>query len=122
MTAEQIIKLIDAGYTKADIDKLIITAQADNNTFPNTPEPPADKKDPTPAGSASDVKKPEPKEQAPAEPEPEPKPDPLDDIKKQIGDLTETLTAISKVVINPAMAQIKPVGIDDIISNFFKEE
>jgi len=117
MTAEQILKLIEAGYTKAEIDKMIIPAEpapAIDNAPSIAPEGKAAETDPQPAAPASEAK-----EETPAE---APKEDPLDGIKAQIAELTNTLGAISKAVINPSMDNIKPLGIDDIITKFFKED
>lgn len=116
MTAEQILKLIEAGYTKAEIDKMIIPAEpaaVDNISAP-APEGKAAETDPQPAAPASEAK-----EETPAE---APKEDPLDGIKAQIAELTNTLGAISKAVINPTLDNIQPLGIDDIIVKFFKED
>lgn len=115
MTAEQILKLIEAGYTKAEIDKMIIPADppAADNIPSSAPEGKAAETDPQPAAPASEAK-----EETPAEP----KEDPLDGIKAQIAELTNTLGAISKAVINPTLDNIQPLGIDDIIVKFFKEE
>lgn len=115
MTAEQILKLIEAGYTKAEIDKMIIPADppAADNIPSSAPEGKAAETDPQPAAPASEAK-----EETPAEP----KEDPLDGIKAQIAELTNTLGAISKAVINPSMDNIQPLGIDDIITKFFKED
>lgn len=116
MTVEQILKLIEAGYTKAEIDKMIIPADppAADNILPNAPEGKAAETDPQPAAPASEAK-----EETPAE---APKEDPLDGIKAQIAELTNTLGAISKAVINPTLDNVQPLGIDDIIVKFFKEE
>lgn len=116
MTAEQILKLIEAGYTKAEIDKMIIPADppAADNIPSSAPEGKAAETDPQPAAPASEAK-----EETPAE---APKEDPLDGIKAQIAELTNTLGAISKAVINPSMDNIQPLGIDDIITKFFKED
>lgn len=115
MTAEQILKLIEAGYTKAEIDKMIIPADppAVDNVPSIVPEDKAADPDPQPAAEASEAK------EAPAA---EPKEDPLDGIKAQIAELTNTLGAISKAVINPTLDSIQPLGIDDIIVKFFKED
>lgn len=113
MTPEQIIKLLDAGYTKADIDKMITPAPtADSNIITPAPEAaPADL--PVTAGPISE-----------AEPEPEKaevQPDPLDDIKSQIAQLATTVNTISKAVISPTLENVKPLGAEDVIIKFFKE-
>ena len=112
MTPEQIIRLLDAGYTKADIDKMITPAPtADSNIITPAPEAaPADS--PVTAGPISEA-------------EPEPKkaedPDPLDDIKSQIAQLSSTINTISKAVISPTLENVKPLGAEDVIIKFFKE-
>lgn len=112
MTPEQIIKLLDAGYTKADIDKMIIPAPAADNANSSTSEiGPTDS--PVTAGPISE-----------ATPEPEKaedKPDPLDDIKSQIAQLTATINTITKTVISPTLENVKPLGAEDVIVKFFKE-
>ena len=115
MTPEQIIRLLDAGYTKADIDKMITPAPAaDSNII--TPAPEAAPADLTPvdAGAVSEANT----ELAQAEPE---QPDPLDDIKSQIAQLATTVNTISKAVISPTLENVKPLGAEDVIIKFFKE-
>ena len=107
MTAEQILKLVEAGFTKAEITNMISTGDPAPvvNMVPQAPEnEPAEKKDPEPAGDVSEAKAPvkEP-EEIKAEP------DPLDGIKAQIAELTNTLGAISKAVISPALDNVKPL-------------
>ncbi len=119
MTAEQILKLVEAGYTKAEITSMISTGDPEPvvNMTTHTPEAePAAKQDPQPAGDVSEVKAPvkEP-EEIKADP------DPLEGIKAQIAELTNTLGAISKAVISPALDNVKPLGAEDVIVKFFKE-
>lgn len=109
MTPEQIIKLLDAGYTKAEINSMINTEpkSPDINSFTSTPEPAATPDpEPQPAAEASEVK---------------PEPDPLDEIKAQIAELNKGLATISKSIISPTLDGVKPVGADDVIVKFFKE-
>lgn len=114
MTPEQIIRLLDAGYTKADIDNMITPAPtAVSNIITPAPEAaPADS--PVAAGPISEA------EPEPVKEEPE-QPDPLDDIKNQIAQLTTTVNTISKAVISPTLENVKPLGAEDVIIKFFKE-
>ena len=112
MTTTEVLKLIDAGFTAEEIRGMIAPAPA--------PEPtPAPAPEPTPEPNPATIQK----DPAPAEPAPAaPDPDPLDDIKQQIAGLTSTVKEMSKSIITPNLADIKPQGIEDVISNFFKEE
>ena len=99
MTAEKIFKLLDAGFTADEIRAL----DAEDLTPAPTPAPdPAPDPTPTPA--------------------PDPAPDPLDAIKLQISNLTDVVDKMSKKLVMPNMDDVKPLGIEDIISNFFKED
>ena len=95
MTIDQILKLAEAGYTAAEIKAMEMP----------TPDP---KPEPAPA--------PDPK------PEPAPAPDPLDAIKQQIQGLTDVVEKMSKSIVMPTLDDVTPLGIEDIITNFFKEE
>ena len=103
MTVDQVLKLIDAGYTAAEIKAMDMPA----------PDP---KPEPAPAPDP----KPDP---APApDPKPEPAPDPLDAIKAQLQGLTDVVEKMSKSIVMPTLDDVTPLGIEDIITNFFKEE
>ena len=99
MTAEKIFKLLDAGFTADEIRAL------DAEDLAPAPTPEA-APDPTPAPEAA----------------PDPAPDPLDAIKLQISNLTDVVDKMSKKLVMPNMDDVKPLGIEDIISNFFKED
>lgn len=119
MTAEQILKLVEAGYTKAEINNMISTGDPTPfvNVSSTTPEAePATEQDPQPAGDVSEVKT---TVKEPEETKTEP--DPLEGIKAQIAELTNTLGAISKAVISPTLDNVKPLGAEDVIVKFFKE-
>lgn len=112
MNATEILKLIDAGFTADEIRGMIAPEPAPEPTPAPAPEPAPE---PNPA--------PTPEDPAPAEPAPAaPGPDPLDDIKQQIAGLASTVKEMSKSIITPNLADIKPQGIEDVISNFFKED
>lgn len=127
MTVQEIFKLLDAGFTAAEIRAM----------NPADPAPAADPKpapvkepavDPAPAADP----KPAPAAEPPADPAPEPPasssqpaaagPDPLDAIKQQLQGLTDVVDKMSKAIIMPNMDNVKPLGIEDIITNFFKED
>ncbi len=112
MNTTEVLKLIDAGFTAEEIRGMIA-------------------KDPAPAQAPEAAATQEPEAAAPADPTPKqpeqvpeaaPGPDPLDEIKQQIAGLTSTVKEMSKSIIMPNMEDIKPQGIEDIISNFFKED
>lgn len=115
MDPKEILKLIDAGFTADEIRKMLPaqpaepTGKVETKAEPKKEEP---KEDPKP-----EIIKPEPKEEpAPA----------YDDIiaglNKKIDELTGAVSKISKISLFPAMDNIKPLGIDDVIDKFFKEE
>ena len=109
MTAEKIFKLLDAGFTADEIRALDAEDLAPAPTPEAAPDPtptPEAAPDPTPAPEAA----------------PDPAPDPLDAIKLQISNLTDVVDKMSKKLVMPNMDDVKPLGIEDIISNFFKED
>ena len=91
------------------------------------------KADPEPADNPAPEKKPEPEKEAPAPaPVPEEKPAPekkeqdpyketFDAIEKQIAEITANVNKITKLAFMPSMEDVKPLGIDDVITKFFKE-
>ena len=117
LNAEQLIRLLDAGFTKDEIKTIIQPEKAINDTSIKATEEQAAAEE-VPAEAAAPASE-APAQEAPAKPE---GPDPLDEIKSQIAAITDTLGTISKAMINPTLADIKPLGIDDIITKFFKEE
>jgi hypothetical protein len=110
MNAEQLIKLIDAGFTKEDILSLAHSASP-STTAENVPE------QPQPSAPEAAPPTEEPKSEAP-------------DISKMIEDkITEVFepfkdlyTNMAKMVGMPSMQDVQPKGIEDIISDFFKGE
>lgn len=114
MKADEILKLIDAGFTADEIRKMSPAVASD-------PKP---ETDPAPAPMPSSA----PEQAAPEQtvtleqiPEAAPGPDPLDEIKQQIAGLTEIVGTMSKSIIMPNLENVQPLGVEDIISNFFKE-
>lgn len=116
MTTTEVLKLLDAGFTAEEIRGMQIP------TIPavSTPEIPSEQTVVT--VEASTAPAPAPEDPAPAEPASAPGPDPLDDIKQQIAGLASTVKEMSKSIITPNLSDIKPQGIEDVISNFFKED
>lgn len=98
MKVEEVIKLIDAGYSKDEIDKML---QPEPESKPD-PEP-EQKPDPEP----------EPK------PDPEPKPEPaVDPVLKELQDLKKAVYAMN--IMNSAQPEQK--SVDDILAASLKED
>lgn len=98
MNVEQIIKMIDAGYTKEEIEKM---------TQPE-PEP-----EPKP--------QPEPKTEQEPKQEPEPKPQPKtaeDPVLKELQDLKKAVYAMN---IMQSSQPPKPESVDNILAKALKE-
>lgn len=110
MTTEQLLKLVDAGFSKEEIFKIA--------SLPTAPEQKEDPAAAAPAPAAADP--------APAE---EPKSE-TPDISKMIEDkITEVFepfkdlyTNMAKMAGMPSMQDVQPKGIEDIITDFFKGE
>ena len=116
MTVQEIFKLLDAGFTAAEIRAM----DPDEQTDPAPAADPKPEEKPAPAAEPAA----DPKPEAPASSsQPEAAgPDPLDAIKQQIQGLTDVVDKMSKVFIMPNMDNVNPLGIDDVITKFFKEE
>ena len=113
MKNEEVLKLVEAGFTAAEI-------RAMQNAAPD-PAPAAPDPDPVPADP--EPKAPDPAPAPAPDPNPAPAgPDPLDAIKQQIQGLTDVVDRMSKALIMPNLDDVTPQGIDDIVSNFFKED
>ena len=119
MDIEKALKLIDAGFTAEEIRKMI--PQTTEVSPVLSPEPEAAATSPAAAAPAPEVKE-EKKE--------EPKPDPMEAIKQAVSDqissamkgYEDNLAKVMKMAGMPSLDDVKPKGIEDIISNFFKEE
>lgn len=101
MNVEQIIKMIDAGYTKEEIEKM---------TQPE-PEP---EPEPKP--------QPEPKTEQEPKQEPEPKPQPKtaeDPVLKELQDLKKAVYAMN---IMQSSQPPKSESVDDILAKALKED
>ena len=98
MNVEQIIKMIDAGYTKEEIEKM------------TQPEPePEPKQEPNP----------EPNPDPNPEPKPEAKPEPaVDPVLKELQDLKKAVYAMNIMQnVNPPKSE----SVDDILAKALKE-
>lgn len=101
MNIEQIIKMIDAGYTKEEIEKM---------TQPE-PEP---KQEPKPEP------KPEPKQEPKPEPKQEPKQEPVNDpVLKELQDLKKAVYAMN---IMQSSQPPKSESVDNILAKALKED
>lgn len=117
MDPKEILKLIDAGFTADEIRKMI----PEDKTETAQPEP----KKEEPKKAEPEIAKPEePKKEEPKKEEPAGTnfDEIISGINKKIDDLTDAIGKISKISLFPAMENVKPLGIDDVIDKFFKEE
>ena len=94
MKVEEVIKLIDAGYSKEEIDKML------------QPEP-----EPKPKTEPDPEPDPEPK----TEPKPEPE---IDPVLKELQDLKKAVYAMN--IMNSAQPEQK--SVDDILAASLKED
>ena len=127
MNANDVLKMIDAGFTADEIRKMT-ASPADSVSHVLSPEPNAEAAVPEAAALAAPV---EEVREAPKEAKQESRPeDVMDSIKKAISDeiaanmksYEENMAKIMKMAGMPSLDDVKPKGIEDIISNFFKEE
>ena len=107
MNVADVLKLVEAGFTAQQISQMLAAPE------PEKPAPAEEK--PAPA--------PEPEKAAP---EPKAAEASLDDIYKKLSDQIDSkfaeMAETFKMPANPSIQDIKPLGLDDIIRNFFKEE
>lgn len=109
MNAQDILKLVNAGYTKEEIQKM---------------EMPAEPK------KAPEAPKEEPKKAPEASKEEPAKEDPVDAAMAAAQQKMDSFTAamdsmiekISKMAGMPAIGTTAPKGVEDVVSDFFKEE
>lgn len=106
MTINDVLKLVDAGFTAEQIGKMInadspalVTPEAAEANTPENKELPAE----NPTNAA-----PQPREA-----------DIMQAIDKKFEELYKSLKLGAA---SPSIENIQPMGIDDIISNFFKED
>ena len=128
MNANDVLKMIDAGFTADEIRKMT-ASPADSVSHVLSPEP---KEDRAAAADPATLSAPaEETKEAPAEEKKGSKPeDVMDSIKKTISEqiaanmksYEDNMAKIMKMAGMPSLDDVKPKGIEDIISNFFKEE
>ena len=123
MNANDVLKMIDAGFTADEIRK--ITASPEVSSFsPQEQKDAAAVKAAAPEAPAEEKKEEPIEKKQEAKPEKaEEKPDPvkaaLDAVSTKYDQLFDKL---AKMAGMPSMADIKPLGVEDIFTNFFKEE
>ena len=123
MNINEVLKMIDAGFTADEIRKMTATADSVSHVD-SSPE----KKEAEDKAASAPAAPAEEKKEAPAEAEK--KEDPMDSIRKAISDeiaanmksYEDNMAKIMKMAGMPSLDDVKPKGIEDIISNFFKEE
>lgn len=125
MNAQDILKLVNAGYTKEEIQKMEMPAES--KKAPEAPKEEPKKEEPK---KAPETPKEEPKK-APEAPKEEPsKEDPVDAAMAAAQQKMDSFTAamdsviekISKMAGMPAIGSAAPKGVEDVVSDFFKEE
>lgn len=123
MKIDDILTLAKAGFTAEQIAALAAAEQPETPAPVSiTPQPAAD-----PAQTTQPAQAGQPAENTHPEKtivdDPTPAPDPTDKLAALISAGFEELTKkMNTGIINPSMGDIKPHGIDDIITNFFKED
>lgn len=119
MDIKEVLALVSAGFTADEIKGMLQPVpEVSNEVSPST--------------SLDHVPLPEETASAATEAEapPVPEKDPLDDMKniiaQQIGEsmkaYEDKMANVLKLAGMPAMADVKPKGVEDIITSFFKEE
>ena len=106
MNMKEVLRLLDAGFTKEDI--MTIVSSADQ--IPSASEPAAAEA----SGAAP--------EQAPVAAVPAAEPDIYQMISDKIDAKFNEMAEAFKMPAMPSMGEIKPLGIDDIVRKFFKED
>lgn len=107
MNVNDVIKLVNAGFTKEEIIKMTAAEKAAPVAEPVTKEPaPEIKSEPAP----------EPVKEVPAD-------DKINDaVSKALKPFEELYNNMAKLAGMPSISDIQPKGIDDIIDSFFKGE
>ena len=110
MNMKEVLRLLDAGFTKEDIMTIVSSAEQ----IPSAPGAVAAH----PAAEPSGVKP----EEAPAVAAPAAEPDIYQMISDKIDAKFNEMAEAFKMPAMPSMGEIKPLGIDDIVKKFFKED
>lgn len=105
MNIEQIIKLIDAGYTKEDIEKMIQPAA-----------------DPAPAPEAKQPEQAQPEQAKPEPAQPEEKKPESEPVNKEmLQELRDLKKAVFAMNIMQSSQPAQPESVDDILAKALKE-
>lgn len=118
MELEVLVKLLDAGFTKDEI--LAINKQPIPKEVTNS--------DPAALPAEPEVVKPELKApEQPSSADPEPAPAPAEDriseaVNKALKPFENLYNQMAKLANMPALDNIQPKGIEDIVSKFFEGE
>ncbi len=119
MDIKKIIKLHEAGFTASDIEKMMAAFE------PKAPEAPESPAEAPKKVEGDNNPKPEEKPAEKAASAPEGEANPLDDTIKTLNARIDAVGAALEKIANmplfPSIDDVKPLGIDDVISNFFKE-
>lgn len=124
MKIDDILTLAKAGFTAEQIAALAAAEQPETPApVTTTPQPAADPAQSTQPAQAAG----QPAEKTHPEKtivdDPTPAPDPTDKLAALISAGFDELTKkMAGSIVSPSIGDIKPHGIDDIITNFFKED
>ena len=108
MEFEKVMKLIDAGFTADEIRAMTANAEAPKAT---PKEAPKEEPKEAPKEAPTDRTKEEAKAEAPKDE----KPAYIKELEDHVNELFASMDKLSKVIVNPSIADVKPVGIEDVI-------
>lgn len=108
MEFEKVMKLIDAGFTAEEIRAMNAKAEAPK-------EKPTEAPKEAPKETPKEAPKEAPKEEAKAEAPADEKPAYIKELEDHVNELFASMDKLSKVIVNPSIADVKPVGIEDVI-------
>lgn len=115
MTLQEVMKLVNAGFTADDVRKML----AEEPKQDSKQEQPAPAKNEKQDIEKPEIEKPEEPKKEAASPSFE---DVISGINQKIDALAGAVNKISSISMFPSMEGIKPLGIDDVVDKFFKEE
>lgn len=119
---EKIIKLHEAGFSADEIAQIYGAVVSISKAPAEAPEKPAEApEDAKPINISTSAEKPAKTANKSVEAE-APEADHIDELNQRIDKLAGVVDKLSKLPLFPSMEEVEPLGIDDIISNFFKEE
>ena len=115
MEFEKVMKLIDAGFTADEIRAMNAKAEAPKETPKEAPkEAPKETPKEAPKEAPKETPTDRPKEEAKEAPKDE-KPAYIKELEDHVNELFASMDKLSKVIVNPSIADVKPVGIEDVI-------